>query len=102
TNNIKTVNYVSPISRFPILFFLFVLAICPATGQNVPPKPFLQPKDFAMWHTLRFPQISGDGKWTSYQLDYEQAHDSLFVIDIEGKKKHQFPNANMGQFEPNQ
>lgn len=101
TNNIKTVNNVSPISQFPILFFLFVLAICPVLGQGGPSKPLLQPKDYAMWHTLRFPQISGDGKWTSYQLDYEQAQDSLFVLDIGNKKKYQFPDAYMGQFQPN-
>ncbi|WP_418637281.1 prolyl oligopeptidase family serine peptidase [Winogradskyella sp.] len=101
TINLKTLNYVSPISQFPILFFLFVMAVCPTLGQHVPSKSLLQPKDYAIWHTLRFPQISGDGRWTSYQLDYEQAQDSLFVLDMEGNKKYQFPDANMGQFEPN-
>lgn len=97
---IKTKKNVQSISQLPLFFFLFVLAYCPVMGQSGPSKPLIQPKDYAMWHTLRFPQISGDGKWTSYQLDYEQAQDSLFVLDIKGKIKYDFPDAHSGQFEP--
>ncbi|SDX32119.1 S9 family peptidase [Aequorivita viscosa] len=89
------------ISQF-LLLCLFVMASCPLVGQSEPSKPVVQPKDYSMWHTLRFPQISGDGKWSSYLLDYEQAMDTLFVIDINGKIIYELPNANNGQFEPSE
>jgi len=88
------------ISQLPILFFMFVLASCPIMGQQGPEKSIIQPKDYDMWHTMRFPLISGDGKWTSYLLDYEQPQDTLVVMDIDGKSKYEFTNARGGQFAP--
>ncbi len=91
---------VKSISQLPILFFMFVLASCPIMGQQGPAKSILQPKDYDMWHTMRFPLISGDGKWTSYLLDYGQPQDTLVVMDIDGKSKYEFSNARGGQFAP--
>lgn len=88
------------ISHLPLLFFMFVLAICPVLGQNGQKQKLVQPKDYAMWHKMRFPLISGDGKWTSYFLDYEQTQDTLIVVDIDGKSKYEFSNARDGQFAP--
>ena len=92
-------NHVQSISPIPLFFFLFVLVACPLLGQDGPIKKILHPKDFAMWHTLRAPQISGNGEWISYQLHYQEAHDSLFVMDKRDKFKYKFPNAHSGQFD---
>lgn len=89
------------ISQLPILFFMFVLASCPILGQQGPAKLLLQPKDYDMWHNLRNTQISGDGLWTSYKMNYENAADTLFVLSHDGKAKYQFPHAHSGQFQPN-
>ena len=93
--------YEFSISQLPILFFMFVLASCPIMGQQGPAKSLLQPKDYDMWHHLRYNQISGDGLWTSYKMDYEKAMDTLFVLSLDGKSEYQFPNAHSGQFQPN-
>lgn len=97
---IKTKKHVESISRFPLFFFLFVMAYCPVTGQGGPSKPLVQPNDYDMWHDLRFSTISGDGKWISYLFDYQLAQDTLVVMDVEGKVKHEFPNAQFCQFQP--
>ena len=89
------------ISQLPILFFMFVLASCPIMGQQGPAQSLLQPKDYDMWHHLRYNQISGDGLWASYKMDYEKATDTLFVLSLDGKSEYQFPNAHSGQFQPN-
>ncbi len=88
------------ISHFHIFFFMIVLASCPILGQQGPTKSLLQPKDYDMWHHLRITQISGDGLWTSYKIDYEKAKDTLVVLGFDGKIKYQFPNAHSGQFQP--
>lgn len=88
------------ISRFPIIFFICVMAACSVMGQAVPSKKVVQPKDFSMWHTLIFPQISGNGNWVSYQLDYGQAEDTLVVTHKKRKEKYAFPGSNSGKFAP--
>lgn len=96
---IKTKNNVPSISQISLFFFLFVMAICPVLGQKRPNKKVLQPKDFVMWHTLRAPQISGNGEWISCQLHYQSRGDSLFILDANGKSRYQFSNAHSGQFD---
>lgn len=85
------------ISRFPI-FFLFVMLTCPISGQEELTKQLVERKDFDMWSTLRFPQISDDGKWISYHLDYEQMNDTLVVIDMDNRQKFEMPNGHSGKF----
>lgn len=99
--NKKSQSKVKSISQLPTLFFLFVLAICPIMGQQGPTKSVLEPKDYNMWHHLRNPQISGDGLWTSYRMDYDQKQDTLFVLSLDERIKYKFPNAHNGQFQPN-
>ena len=96
----KPQNYETPISQFPLFFFLFVMATCSVLGQESQQQRLLQKQDYTMWHNMRFPLISGDGKWTSYLLDYEQQNDTLIVMDIKGKVKYEFNNAHGGQFAP--
>ena len=97
----KTIrSYDKTISQLPILFFMFVLASCPILGQQGPAKSLVQPKDYDMWHHLRNTQISGDGLWTSYKIDYEKAADTLFVLSYDGNTEYQFPNAHSAQFQP--
>ncbi len=87
------------ISQSPLLFFIFVLAYCPIMGQSGPNEKLVQPKNYEMWHTMRVPQISGDGNWNSYRLDYKQGQDTLVVLDKQGKISFKFPAAYNGQFE---
>ena len=83
------------------LFILLVLVFWPIFGQSGHQKKNVLPEDYPMWHNMRFPLISGDGKWVSYLLDYKPAQDTLVVMDINGQIKCALPNANGGQFAPN-
>lgn len=91
-------KYVFAISQIFIFVFLFLLASCPILGQQGPKKSIVQPKDFKMWHTLRAPLISSDGKWISHWLDYKQGQDTLCLMDKKGKIIHQLPDSHSGQF----
>lgn len=80
------------------MFFLFVMLACPIMGQEGHTKKLVERKDFDMWNTLRFPQISDDGKWISYLLDYQQSTDTLVVIDSFNNQKFELTNAHSGKF----
>ncbi|MGB3343988.1 MAG: prolyl oligopeptidase family serine peptidase [Aequorivita sp.] len=97
---VKPITYAQNISLIILFFLLFVLAICPVMGQEGPNKMRVEPLNYSMWHTLRFPQISGNGKWYSYWRPYEQEQDTLFVNSVSGKERYVLPNAHYNQFEP--
>tara|TARA_R110000823_G_scaffold58763_2_gene141629 strand:+ start:35101 stop:37677 length:2577 start_codon:yes stop_codon:yes gene_type:complete len=98
-NSIQKQN-VFAITPIFLFVFSFLLASCPAVGQQGPKKKLIQPKDFNMWHTLRAPLVSGDGKWISYWLDYKHGQDTLCLMDKNGKLRQQLPESNSGQFAP--
>lgn len=97
-NNEKPNNHA--ISQVCLFFFLFVLAICPVLGQGGQTTKIVKPEDYAMWHKLVAPDISGDGKWTSMRLSYKNANDTIYVMDTKGKKQYKLPNSKSGRFSP--
>lgn len=95
---LKPKKFVSTISPIFMFVFLFLVASCPIMGQRGPKKAIVQPKDFKMWHTLRAPLISGDGKWISYWLDYKHGQDTLCIMAKNGRILQQLPDSHSGQF----
>jgi len=57
-------------------------------------------ENYKKWHKLSAVQISADGLWSSYRLDYEQDVDTLFIQRINSGKKQAFPQASVLQFSP--
>ncbi|WP_413999291.1 S9 family peptidase [Flavobacterium sp. W1B] len=66
-------------------------------GQSVT-KLTLKPDDYDKWSTLAFEDVSPDGKWLMYTLQYDQGPDTLFVIQTKGNRKFVFPAAKQGSF----
>ncbi len=58
------------------------------------------PADHKLWHTLTDENISPDGKWVSYILDYANGPDTLFLHSTKSNKRYIFPNAKTGTFSP--
>lgn len=54
--------------------------------------------DYNKWHTLSAVQISADGLWSSYRLNYEQHNDTIFIQQIRSGTKRSFPQATQIQF----
>lgn len=66
------------------------------TGQ-VKAKRMLTEADYSLWSNFSLKGISGDGKWVSYSVSHTDA-DTLFVHQLEGKKRHAYPNWSDGVF----
>src|SRR5690554_1989893 len=88
----------SQLFNFHFFYSCLFWPTAPLGGRLDQKKTLVHPKDYPMWHTLRVPQISGDGNWISYRLDYNQREDTLYVIDKKGKSPIALPNSHSGQF----
>jgi dipeptidyl aminopeptidase/acylaminoacyl peptidase len=66
-------------------------------GQSVG-KLRLKPNDYDKWSTLASENISPNGKWLMYTLEYNIAADTLFVMNTHGNRKFTFPSALRGSF----
>lgn len=77
--------------------FIFVLVACPLLGQ-VKQKKQLTPADYPLWGTFQLEELSERGKWVSYNMQYEQQTDTLFLKNTETKKTIPFPKGSEGKF----
>lgn len=98
---IITQTQTSSISLIFLLSLLFFMVPFTLIAQLTSNKKLLKPEDYDLWHKLVAPQISGDGIWSSYQLMYQTAQDSLIVKNHNGKVTYEFPNSYDGQFDLN-
>jgi dipeptidyl aminopeptidase/acylaminoacyl peptidase len=76
---------------------IFVLVSCPILGQ-VKQKIQLSSADYPLWGTLQLDKISEKGKWVSYNMQYEQQTDTLFLQNTVTKKTTSFPKGTNGKF----
>lgn len=67
-----------------------------ATGQ-VKAKRMLTEADYSLWSNFSLKGISSDGKWASYSVSHPEA-DTLFVHQLDGKKRYAYPKASDGAF----
>lgn len=54
--------------------------------------------DYGSWATLWPKVLSTDGNWTSYQIDYEQSQDTLFVQSTKSDQTYVFAGGSDGRF----
>jgi len=74
----------------------FCLA-CPLWGQ-VDKMKDLTPDDYKKWYSILNHQLSADGKWVSYMLQYEQRTDTLVVQSTLDSTTYFIPNGNRTNF----
>ncbi|MBS1533732.1 MAG: S9 family peptidase [Bacteroidetes bacterium] len=85
----------------PLIFrcsfvWLFALLACPIWGQAL--QKALGAADYGLWSTLDDVQLSGNGRWASYTLRYDDSADTLFVQATQGKTLRSFAQGTQGQF----
>ena len=54
--------------------------------------------DYHLWGTLLVDKLSNNGKWVSFQMQYDEHPDTLFVQSTNGKKRYEFPETYTGDF----
>ncbi|WP_324690459.1 S9 family peptidase [Flavobacterium cheonhonense] len=74
-----------------------LLQAVPCFGQNKTKKR-VTVDDYARWSTMGDVQLSANGKWVNYKLNYDYGADTLFVASIQGKKRIAFPKAERYSF----
>lgn len=83
---------------FHILLFSFCLLIsCPSHGQ-AQVKKVLTDADYGKFGTLQIKQFSSDGKWVSYEMQYENKVDTLFLQDVASKQATLIPRGKDSAF----
>ncbi|KAF2334583.1 S9 family peptidase [Flavobacterium nitrogenifigens] len=86
---------------FRAVIFVFVLVTCPQLWGQAKQKKIMTVKDYDLWSTLSPGQLSGNGNWSSYALNYYNRNsnaDTLFVQHNSSRKKYSFPGAKDGKF----
>lgn len=58
----------------------------------------VMPEDYSKWSSLTDEAISADGKWFTYNLQYDNAIDTLFLQNRHSPKKYVFPSVTNGIF----
>ena len=84
-----------PTPRRIICLFLILGAISSATAQT---KRTLKPEDYGQWEMLANQQITGDGRWLSYELPRVDGDSRLMIKSSDGPEKQEVPNATDAVF----
>ncbi|MBK0368252.1 S9 family peptidase [Flavobacterium sp. SE-1-e] len=73
------------------IFLLFILQLvtCPLRGQELQ-KRNAQSSDYHRWSDMYMHDVSPDGKWVLYQLDYDHNMDTMVVRSTTFDKKYNF------------
>jgi len=79
-------------------FNFLILLICSIIHSQEQLKKPVTEADYALWGKLNNHSISAKGNWVSYQMQYDEVPDTLFVENIIGIKKHIIADAAIGQF----
>lgn len=74
-----------------------MLAACPALGQGQPKKQMTE-ADYEKFGTLLLRKLSADGLWVSYEMQYANGRDTLFLQQTKSGKTAAFAKGQKGQF----
>lgn len=77
-------------------FILFALISCPLCAQDRQMKE-LAAKDYHLWSLPSIGEITADGKWMTYRINYEDA-DTLTLKGTDGGNHYQFASGFNGRF----
>lgn len=80
-----------------MVLLLFLLSCCPLRGQQSA-KKHLSETDYDKWGTLAVKSISDQGKWTSYEMNYEHGRDTLFLQNTSNLRSYAYPKGKQGCF----
>ena len=83
-------------------FFLLICALCFSTtleGQVINKKP-LTTNDFAAWKVIGNPIISGDGKYSAFEINPQKGDGNLVVKSIDSKKEDLLTRGYAASFSP--
>lgn len=86
-------NYIRLLSGFIFIWFLHF----PVCGQTQIKKT-LEAADYKLWGTLYLDQVSKNGNWVSYKMNYNSVSDTLYVKKRDGKKLYRFATIATGSF----
>lgn len=75
--------------------FLAVLFSCHLMAQEVKQ---LTPDKYSLWSEMESIKISPNGKWVSYNLQYESGNDTVFLKNVNSLKTLNFPKGNQEKF----
>ncbi|RTY89522.1 S9 family peptidase [Flavobacterium sp. GSN2] len=84
--------------NFLICFCLFWFFVTVSSFGQVSKNHPLTVADYPLWHTLRQHQLSDNGNWLSYKLDYDGLPDTLFVKHTKSSKRYTFPKGYSDSF----
>lgn len=80
-----------------ILFFLIGLFFFFADSRATTDKG-TSDKDFAYWNKLLHYDLSLDGNWVFWRIQYEKNRDTLYIRNTRNGKQYQFASASMPEF----
>ncbi len=78
------------------IFTAIVLSSLSVTAQTAKLK--ITPAAYGKWGTLSGENISPDGKWASFKMEYDSQLDTLFVVNTDNHVKMNFPGAQTVSF----
>lgn len=73
------------------------LLSCPVMGQGLQ-KKHITKADFDQWGTLSINEISEQGNWVSYSMNYTTHADTLFLQHTSSKKNSAYPMGKQHRF----
>lgn len=85
----------SPTHRRLISLFVIAGTICSVSAQV---KRTLKPEDYGQWEMLVNQQISGDGRWLSYELPRVDEDSRLIIKNSDGPEKAEIPSGSEAVF----
>lgn len=80
-----------------ILFFLIGLFFFFADSRATTDKG-TSDKDFTYWNKLLNYDLSSDGNWVFWRIQYEKNKDTLYIRNTRNGKQYQFASASMPEF----
>lgn len=89
-------RYLNKLILLGVLIFSCCLSLS-SMAQVVSKKTFTE-ADYDKWASLWTKSLSPSGKWMSYEIDYANSQDTLFVQSTSGLKKFTIPAGSLGRF----
>lgn len=80
-----------------LIIYATLLPFHSAFGQSLG-KAKLTPDEYAKWSTMAQENLSPNGKWISYKLEYDSGEDTLFVKNTATLEQYYFPKGNNANF----
>lgn len=82
------------------LLLLFSVGILPILMAQGPSKKTLATSDFANWKVIDKPVISGDGKYSAFEVNPQKGNGALVIRTTDGKKEDVLARGYAASFSP--